>query len=160
MSGNSSEGRSWGSVTSESSSQSIGGAYALGRSSSTSSSQGSSQSSSRVWNLAEGVSESNTVTVGDSESISQTIVNSSSSSTTFSFSGYIPYRKFGMFYRQTTRWLKRSEIITYDVNGFPTTSGYIDMSEWSWAPELVLNDNCENIRSQNASAQCLVEPCF
>lgn len=160
MSGNSSQGRSWGSVTSESSSQSIGGAYALGRSSSTSSSQGSSQSSSRVWNLAEGVSESNTVTVGDSESISQTIVNSSSSSTTFSFSGYIPYRKFGMFYRQTTRWLKRSEIITYDVNGFPTTSGYIDMSEWSWAPELVLNDNCENIKSQNASAQCLVEPCF
>lgn len=160
MSGNSSEGRSWGSVTSESASQSIGGAYALGRSSSTSASQGSSQSSARVWNLAEGVSKSNTVTVGDSESINRTIVNSSSSSTTFSFSGYIPFRKYGMFYRQTTRWLKRSEIITYDVNGFPATSGFIDMNEWSWAPELVIDSSCENIRSQNSNAQCFIEPCF
>jgi len=160
MSGNSSKGRSWGSVTSESSSQSIGGAYALGRSSSASSSQGSSQSSARVWNLSEGVSKNNTVTVGDSESINRTIVNSSSSSTTFSFSGYIPFNKYGMFYRQTTRWLKRSEIITYDVNGFPTTSGFIDMNEWSWAPELVIDRNCENIRSQNSNAQCFIEPCF
>ena len=160
MSGNSSEGRSWGSVTSESSSQSIGGAYALGRSSSSSSSQGSSQSSARVWNLSEGVSQSNTVTVGDSESINRTIVDSSSSSTTFSFSGYIPYRKYGMFYRQTTRWLKRSEIVTYDVNGFPTASGFIDMNEWSWAPELVIDSSCENIRSQNSNAQCFIEPCF
>jgi len=160
MSGNSSDGRSWGSVTSESSSQSIGGAYALGRSSSITTSQGASQSSGRVWNLTEGVSKSNVVTVGDSESISQTIVNSSSSSTTFSFSGYIPYRKFGMFYRQTTRWLKRSEIVTYDVNGFPMTSGFIDMNEWSWAPELAISDRCENIRPQNEQAQCFIEPCF
>ena len=160
MSGLSNDGKSWGSVTSESSSQSIGGSYLLGRTSSESSSQGSSQTSGRVWNLSEGVSKSDTVTVGDSESISNTIVNSSSSSTTFSFSGYIPFRKYGMFYRQTTRWLKRSEIITYDVNGFPTTSGFIDMNEWSWAPELVIDSSCENIRSQNSNAQCFIEPCF
>ena len=65
-----------------------------------------------------------------------------------------------MFYRQTTRWLKRSEIVTYDVNGFPMTSGFIDMNEWSWAPELAISDRCENIRPQNEQAQCFIEPCF
>ena len=159
MSGSSNDGRTWGSVTSESSSQSIGGSYLLGRTSSESSSQGASQTSGRVWNLSEGVSKSDTVTVGDSESISNTIVNSSSSSTTFSFSGYIPFKSFGMFYRQTTRWIKRSEIITYNADGFARSSGYIDMYEWSWAPELAISDSCETIDTSNRQ-NCYIEPCF
>ena len=159
MSGSSSDGRSWGSVTNESSSQSIGGSYLLGSSTSNSNSQGTSQSNGKVWNLSEGISTSDTVTVGDSESISNTIVNSSSSSTTFSFNGYIPYKRFGMFYRQTTRWLKRSLVITYNADGFANTSGYIDMYEWSWAPELAVAESCESIQTTNLQ-NCYIEPCF
>lgn len=160
MSGNSTDGRSWGSTNSESNSKTITGAYALGRGSSTSASQGSSQSEGRIWNLSEGVSRAETVTSGDSESINETIVKSSSSTTTFSFNGYIPHKRFGMFYRQTTRWIKRSEIVVYDVNGFSQTKGYIDMNEWSWAPELAINEECEFIKPQNSEAACFIEPCF
>ena len=160
MSGNSTDGRSWGSTNSESNSETITGAYAVGRGSSTSASQGSSQSESKVWNLSEGVSKAETVTTGDSESISETIVHSNSSSTTFSFSGYIPHKRFGMFYRQTTRWIKRSEIVVYDVNGFSQTKGYIDMNEWSWAPELAISEICEFMKPQNSNAFCFIEPCF
>lgn len=160
MSGNSTDGRSWGSTNSESNSETITGTYALGKGSSVSTSQGSSQSEGRVWNLTEGVSKDETVTSGDSESISETIVHSSSSTTTFSFNGYIPHKRFGMFYRQTTRWVKRSEIVVYDMNGFSQTKGYIDMNEWSWAPELAINEECELIKPQNSEAACFIEPCF
>ena len=160
MSGNSQEGRSWGSTNSESNSETVTGTYALGTGSSISSSTGNSQSEGRVWNLTEGTSKDETVTIGDSESISETIVHSSSSTTTFSFSSYIPFRRFGIFYRQTTRWVKRSEIVVYDINGFSQTKGYIDMNEWSWAPELVIGEICEFMKPQNANASCSIEPCF
>jgi len=158
--GSSQSGRSYGSSQNDSRSHSLSGAYVLSSSTSNSLTESFSLSSGRVWNMSESSSSGKVVTEGNSESISQTIVDSSSSSTTFSYSGYIPRGRFGIFFRQTSRYVKLSEIITYTLNGFPTHSGYIMMNTWSWAPELSLANSCEEAMESNLPrSSCLILPC-
>ena len=159
-SGSQNSGRSFGSVQNVSNSSSLSGTYAYNNSDSFSSSQGNGQSSTRVWNMSEAVSSGKVVTTGDSESISETIVESTSSTTTFSYSSYIPLGRSGIFYRQTSRWTRLSEIITYDLNGFPSHAGYISMSSWSWAPSLSIGESCREIpQPQMEPATCYIPPC-
>ena len=159
-SGSQNNGRSFGSVQNVSNSSSLSGTYAYNNSDSFSSSQGNGQSSTRVWNMSEAVNSGKVVTTGDSESISETIVESNSSTTTFSYSSYIPLGRSGIFYRQTSRWTRLSEIITYDLNGFPSHAGYISMSSWSWAPSLSIGESCREIpQPQMEPATCYIPPC-
>ena len=110
--------------------------------------------------MSETMSSGNIVTEGNSENIAQTIVTSNSSSTTFSYSGYIPRGRFGVFYRQTSRYVKISEIISYDLNGIPMHAGYIMMNSWAWAPELSISESCENsLESNLPKALCIIPPC-
>ena len=158
--GSSESGRTFGSVQSDSRSYSLSGSYVLSNSSSNAISDSSSLSSNRVWNMSESLSSGKVVTEGNGESISQTIVNSSSSSTTFSYSGYIPRGRYGIFFRQTSRYVKLSEIITYNLDGFPQHAGFIMMNSWAWAPELSVSESCENaIISNLPQAECLIPPC-
>ena len=153
-------GRTYGSIQNDSKSRTLSGAYVLSSSNSNSISASSSLSSGRVWNMSESLSSGNVVTEGNSESIAQTVVNSSSSSTTFSYSGYIPRGRYGIFFRQTSRYVKLSEIITYNLNGFPQHAGFIMMNSWAWAPELSVSETCENaIISNLPHAECLIPPC-
>ena len=159
-SGSSQEGRTFGSVQNDARSHSLSGAYILSSSTSNSISESSSLSSGRVWNMSESFNSGKVVTEGNSESISQTIVNSNSSSTTFSYSGYIPRGRFGVFFRQTSRYVKLSEIITYDLNGFPQHAGFIMMNSWAWAPELSIDNTCEDAMISNLPiAECIIPPC-
>lgn len=110
--------------------------------------------------MTESINSGKVVTEGNGESISQTIVNSSSSSTTFSYSGYIPRGRFGIFFRQTSRYVKLSEIITYDINGFAQHAGFIMMNTWAWAPELSVSNTCEDAMTSSLPiAECLIPPC-
>jgi hypothetical protein len=153
-------GRSFGSVQNESRSHSLTGSYVLSSSTSSVVSASSSLSSGRVWNMSESVSSGKVVTEGNSENIGETIVTSESSSTTFSYSGYIPRGRYGMFHRQTSRYVKLSEIIAYDLNGFPRHAGYIMMNTWAWAPDLSIGENCSEVLNSNLPiAECLIEPC-
>ena len=159
-SGSQNSGRSFGSVQNISNSSSLSGSYAYNNSNSFSSSEGNSQNSTRVWNMSEGINNGKVVTTGDSESISETIVESTSSTTTFSYSSYIPLERSGIFYRQTSRWTRLSEIITYDLNGFPSHAGYITMNTWSWAPSLSIGESCREIpQPQMEPATCYIPPC-
>lgn len=159
-SGNSLNGKVFGSAQNDSRSHSLSGSYVLSNTSSTSISESSSLSSGRVWNMSASVSSGNVVTEGNSEDIAQTIVTSSSSSTTFSYGGYIPRGRFGIFYRQTSRYVKISEIITYDLNGFPKHAGYIMMNSWAWAPELSIGESCEiALETKLTGASCIIPPC-
>ena len=158
--GSSQNGRSYGSVQNDSRSHSLSGSYVLSSSTSNSISESSSLSSGRVWNMSESVSSGKVVTSGNSESIAQTIVNSSSSSTTFSYSGYIPRGRFGIFFRQTSRYVKLSEIITYSINGVPQHAGFIMMNTWAWAPELSVAETCEDAGTSSLkNATCFIQPC-
>ena len=158
--GSSQNGRSYGSVQNDSRSHSLSGSYVLSSSTSNSISESSSLSSGRVWNMSESISSGKVITEGNSESIAQTIVNSSSSSTTFSYAGYIPRGRFGVFFRQTSRYVKLSEIITYDLNGFPQHAGFVMMNSWAWAPELSVKNSCEEAMiSSLPLPECLIPPC-
>jgi len=158
--GSSQNGRSYGSVQNNSRSHSLSGAYVLSSSTSNAITESSSLSSGRVWNMTESLSSGKVVTEGNSKSISQTIVNSSSSSTTFSYGGYIPRGRYGIFFRQTSRYIKLSEIITYDLNGFASHAGFVMMNSWAWAPELSIATSCEEaMQSSLPLSECLIPPC-
>lgn len=158
--GSSSTGNQYGSAQTISQGHSLTGSYAYSSQNSSSISQGSSTYSGRVWNMSESISTGNVVTEGDTESIDETITSSSSSTTTFSYSGYIPRGKVGVFYRQTSRYTKLSEIITYDIDGFPHHTGYISMNTWAWAPELAIGTTCSDIPKPTFSeATCFIPPC-
>lgn len=154
------ESASFGTAQNVTNSSSLSGSYAVSRSNSNSLSQGNTDSSTRVWNMSNSINSGKVVTIGDSESISQTIVESTSSTTTFSYSGFIPRGRSGLFYRQTSRWTKLSEIISYDINGISYHAGYITMNTWSWAPELALGNSCKEVpQPKMEPATCYIPPC-
>jgi hypothetical protein len=110
--------------------------------------------------MSESIGSGRVVTEGSSESLAETIIDSSTSSTTFSYSAYIPRGRYGIFYRQTSRYVKLSEVITYDLNGFPLHSGYISMNSWAWAPELSISNSCDEMPVPNLPvAACHIPPC-
>lgn len=152
--------REFGSVNQIAKGSSLSGSYAFTNTNSYSVEEGNSQSSTRVWNMSESVESGKIVTEGDSESIDNTIVSSSTSETTFSYSGFIPNGRVGKFFRQTSRYTKLSEIITYDIDGYKTSAGYISMNSWAWAPELVISDSCQDLKySDFLLPACYIEPC-
>ena len=158
--GSSQNGRSFGSTQNDSRSHSLSGSYVLSNSTGSSISESSGLSSGRVWNMSESISSGKVITVGNSESISQTIVTSETNSTTFSYSGYIPRGRFGTFFRQTSRYVKLSEVITYSIDGIPSHAGYIMMNTWSWAPDLSIASSCEEaLQSNLPSSNCIISPC-
>lgn len=158
--GSSKNGRSYGTATNSARSHSLTGSYVLSSSTSNTITESSGSSSGRVWNMSESISSGKTVTEGSSESLSETIVDSSTSSTTFSYSAYIPRGRFGIFYRQTSRYVRLSEVITYDLNGAPYHSGYVSMNTWAWAPELSIGNDCNDMPVPNLpEAICHIPPC-
>ena len=158
--GLSQNGKSFGSVQNDSSSHSLSGSYVLSSSVSSLISESSSLSSSRVWNMSESLISGKVITEGNSESISKTLVSSESSSTTFSYSAYIPRGRYGIFFRQTSRYVTLSEIISYTLDGFPIHAGFIMMNSWSWAPELSIGNSCEEALISNLpQPECLITPC-
>ncbi len=158
--GQSQNGRAFGSTQNDSRSYSLSGAYVLSSSTSNSVSDSSSLSSGRVWNMSESISSGKVITEGNSESLSQTIVSSDSSSTTFSYSGYIPRGRYGTFFRQTSRYVKLSEIISYTLDGYPQHAGYVMMNTWAWAPDLSLGISCEEAGiSSLPISECIIPPC-
>ena len=158
--GSSQNGRSYGGAQNDSRSYSLDGSYVLSSSTSNTVSESSSLSSARVWNMSESISSGNVITEGNRESLAQTITTSESSSTTFSYSGYIPRGRFGTFFRQTSRYVKLSEIITYTLNGIPQHAGFIMMNTWAWAPELSVSETCtDTLISNLPKAECIISPC-
>jgi hypothetical protein len=160
-SGSSNESRSFGSATSESRGQSINNSYALSTNSSQSLSDSESLSSNRTWNLSE--SESSSEVVSESESIAQNLTVSSSSYDTItqSFSGFIPRSKYGIFYRQTTRWVRSAEVRTYNQCGIAQHVGELQFNEFTWAPDLAVAASCED-RAPPANLPekaCIITPC-
>ena len=158
--GSTQNGRTYGSSQNIVRGHSLSGTYVLSRNVSNALTESTSLSSGRVWNMSESLSSGKVVTEGNSESLSETIVSSNSSTTTFSYSGYIPRGRYGKFYRQTSRYIKLSEIITYNLNGVPSHGGFITMNSWAWAPELSIGENCREMPEPNLPRpECFIAPC-
>lgn len=158
--GTTQNGTNFGTSQTVSNGSSLSGSYSYNSSSTNNLSETNSDSSTRVWNMSESLTSGKVLTTGESERIGETIVTSSTDSVTLSYSAYLPRGRYGVFYRQTSRWVKLSEIITYDLNGVPTLSGYITMNEWSWAPLLSVGNSCEEVsKPQMDDATCFIPPC-
>lgn len=153
-------GRTYGSVQNNVRSHSLTGTYILSSSTSNTITESSGLSSNRIWNMSESSTSGKVVSEANSESLAKTIVDSSTSSTTFSYSAYLPRGRYGIFFRQTSRYVKLSEIIKYNLDGFPSHGGFITMNSWSWAPEFSVKDSCEAAMQNNMpEAQCIIQPC-
>ena len=99
---------------------------------------------SRTWDFSGSSSNATVVSEGMSESENATWSESASHRTVQEFSGRIPRNQVGMFYRQTTRMVKRAEVRAYNQCGLAEHLGEIQFNEWEWAPDLALAESCDN----------------
>ncbi len=161
MGGSSSSTQSFGSVTAEGTSKSVEGTYAIGRSTGSSSSTSMGMSSGRAWDLSEGTAVSEVVSEDNAEALSEATVTSTSRTVGQEISGFIPRDRFGIFYRQTTRWVRRAEVRSFDLCGVASHMGELQFNEWDWAPDLAIGDECGAVPppSTMPAARCFVQPC-
>lgn len=161
--GNSGEGRNWGKSHTSTDSSSLSESYTLSESNSNtkSFSDTESRAESRTYNFGASATEDQRVTQGMSEAETNTWTRSESHSTLTSYSGFIPVDRFGVFYRQTIRMVRRAYVVTYDACGVGTPSGQILMNEWNWAPDLALGASCDSELppSNLPPAKCHIPPC-
>ncbi len=76
------------------------------------------------------------------------------------FGGTIIAGTYGVFYRQTLRLLRRGLIVTYNLCGEAQSVGDYDLTDWAWAPDLALGDQCPPLPPSNLPpAQCRIPPC-
>jgi hypothetical protein len=161
MSGSSSESNTFGNSINESQTTSISGTYMLGRNSSSSESNNDTTNTAHAWDISEGISVNESAGMSLSESISKAIVSSESKTVSRGFSGFIPRGRFGIFYRQTTRWIRRAEVISYDLCGIANHMGELQFNEWDWAPDLAIGESCDELPPPSSMpvARCLISPC-
>ncbi len=160
MAGESSETRSFGSANSESRSESLSESYSLTNRRTRSFEDQESRSESRTYDFTQGASEREVVSEGITESEERSWLESNTHSTTQAFSEFIPKNQFGMFYRQTTRLVRRAEVRAYNLCGLTRHMGELQFNDWTWAPELALATHCDTTpESAFPPAACLIEPC-
>jgi hypothetical protein len=160
--GNTEKSQSYGSVQSSESTTGLSGAYVVGKSFSNSLETNEEKSNTRVWDMTNGTTNENVVSTGNEESISKAQTSSTSVTTSFNFSVFLPRERKGVFYRQTSRWIREIKIITYDMNGTPKLAGKMLANEWNWAVSMSIGETCQEISIPNnmESAACFIEPCF
>ena len=161
MSGTRDETNSFGTTTSERESQNMSGSFSLSNSRQRNFNDTESREESRTWSFGTGLSQSETVSEGISEAESSTWQTSESLTVSQSYSGRIPRTKVGMFYRQTSRFVRRAEVRTYDLCGLATHAGELQFNEWEWAPDLAIGDDCsvEPPPTKLPNARCFIPPC-
>jgi hypothetical protein len=154
-------GSSFGSVTTQGQRTSVSGAYALASLEEVTQSERNGQSIDKTWDLEKGVSFSDSQSEGGRESMTKSMENSKTYTESRSISGSIPKGRVGIFYRQTSRWVKEAELVTYDLCGKSKYMGSLYFNEWQWAPELALGTECDlnPPKSKFTSATCYIEPC-
>ncbi len=158
--GSRSDSRSFGDTVAEERSQSLSGSYALTTDRSRSQTDTDTRDESRVWSFSDQREASEAVTVGDAESWDQTWQSSTTVSVSQKFSGTLPASRGGVFYRQTTRWVRRAEVRSYDKCGVASHLGELQFNEWTWAPELAIGPGCDALPpSKLPAARCLIPPC-
>ena len=161
VSGNSDKTQSFGSVQSDETTTSLNGAYVVGKSFSNSIESSEEKSNTRVWDMSNGTSKENVISVGNSESISKTQSDSTTVTSSLNFSVFLPRERKGIFYRQTTRWIREIRIITYDMNGTPKLAGKMLANEWNWAVSMSIGNTCSEISTPKMEeVVCYLEPCF
>lgn len=164
MGGSSSSSDSYGSVTTDSKGESLSDTYALTsvKQLGSTTSQTECNSDSRTYSFGEGLVTSDVVSVGDTESWGQTWVNTVTDTTLMSYSSRIPKGRYGVWYRQAIRYVRKGQIYSYNVCGVREFMGEMYFNTWAWSPALALGSECEGSimpQSDLPPAQCVIPPC-
>ncbi|MBI2377969.1 MAG: hypothetical protein HYV07_28455 [Deltaproteobacteria bacterium] len=127
-----------------------------------------SSSNEQTFNRTNGVERSSTTT--ETESVSEehgTTVGgefawsvSSARAIGQDFGGQVIANRFGVFYRQTVRLIRRAAVVTYNQCGAPNVVADLDFMDWTWSPDLAVGTGCPPLPKSNLpAAQCLIGPC-
>jgi len=116
------------------------------------------------WMETTSYSESVALTEQNEESITnaitQTVTTSTTQTTLLGFNGYLLPNQYGVFYRQTTRLIRRAQVIAMDLCGNETVVGEFVMNDFTWAPDLAMGAECPPFPpSALPAADCLISPC-
>ena len=94
--------------------------------------------------------------MSESNAVTETVT--STDTTTLDTRGTIPKGSYGVWYRQTTRLLRKGVVVAYDLCGNADVVGEIAIDDWTWAPNLAIGDACAP-ESDLPPAECRVAPC-
>ncbi|MBI3178329.1 MAG: hypothetical protein HYZ27_01630, partial [Deltaproteobacteria bacterium] len=76
------------------------------------------------------------------------------------FGGSVIANRYGVFYRQTLRLVRRAAIVTYNQCGASNVVADLDFMDWTWSPDLAVGNECPPLPKSNLpEARCLVGPC-
>ncbi len=161
MGGSSSQGSSFGSTVAEGRSESVEGTYALSSNRSRTARDEASERRQRTWSFGSGVALEDVATTGETEAIDQTWVQTDATSLRQGFTATIPRNKIGIFYRQTTRMVRRAEVRSYDLCGLASHVGELQFNEWIWAADLAIGNTCDSEPPPSGlpEARCFIPPC-
>ena len=112
------------------------------------------------WDWTQATTQSQTASQSVEQSGTEIMRVRSSDSESLNFSVDLLPMKYGVFYRQTTRLVRRVEVVAYDLCGNWTTVGTMYLSDYTWAPDLAMDDQCPPFPESNLSeGQCFISPC-
>ena len=84
----------------------------------------------------------------------------SSESIARDFGGTVIAGRYGVFYRQAVRLVRRAALVAYNQCGSAEVVGEVDFTDWTWAPDLAMADSCPPLPATNLpDAECFIEPC-
>ena len=164
MNGSKSESQGFGSTTTDSAGETMSDSYAL-----TSQDQVGKQtnvteasSDSKVYTVGGSGGISEGLSVGEQKTWAETWSTTESDTTLLSYSGLLPYGRYGTWYRQTVRYVRTAQVYSYDLCGVKTLMGNLNFSEFAWSPALAIDDSCDDgiiPVSDLPPADCFVPPC-
>lgn len=119
------------------------------------------QSWTNTTSYAEAVTTTEQLAESMGEAFSQTWTISSMTSESLNFRTFLLPNHFGVFYRQTTRLIRRGEIVAMDLCGNESVIGELILNDYTWAPDLAMSTaECPPFpESQLPDAECLIPPC-
>lgn len=118
------------------------------------------QSWSQTTNFSESVSMTEQNQESITEAMTQTHTTSETHTTLLNYRGYLLPNQFGVFYRQTTRMVRRAEVVAMDLCGNETVIGEFVMNDYTWAPDLAMGPDCPPFPvSALPTAECIISPC-
>jgi len=118
------------------------------------------QSWTKTASYNESVSMTEQVAETISEANSETWTVSSENSEALAIRTWVLPNHFGVFYRQTTRLVRRGQIIAMDLCGNESIVGEMILNDYTWAPALGMETECPPFPvSDLPAAECLIPPC-
>lgn len=122
------------------------------------------QSGEQSWTQTATYNEAHSMTEQHSELFDETNTEawtvSTATSTLQGFTAFLLPNHFGVWYRQTTRLVRRAEIVAMDLCGNETVVGELILNDYTWAPDLAMGTSCPPFpESLLPQAECFIEPC-